>query len=41
MEFKKIFKSKSGNDWDNLEKWATFITSISNVLFFKHLKSSF
>ena len=20
MEFKKIFKSKTGNDWDNLEK---------------------
>ena len=33
MEFKKIFKSKTGNDWDNLEKWATLITSTLDLLF--------
>ena len=33
MEFKKIFKSKTGNDWDNLEKWATFITSTLDLFF--------
>ena len=33
MEFKKIFKSKTGNDWDNLEKWGTLITSTLDLLF--------